>query len=271
MAFVSAVVLVVLGVKAAVPAAPAEKIEDRLETQERRIDQGSASGSLTRNEVDILYDNLYWIKSNYARMKSDGRLGPAETRKLDEMLDRNSAMISNKKSNAIARVYRADIPERIADQQWRIDQGIASGALTRMEADILSDNCYWVKSTYARVKSDGRLTLAETRKLDEMLDRNSVMIFNKKNNAIARVYRADIPERIADQQWRVDQGIASGALTRAEADILSDNLYWIKSTYARMQSDGRLNPAETRKLDEMLDRNSAMIFNGKHNAPRRVY
>ena len=166
-------------------------------------------------------------------------------------------------------------PESIADkvvaQQRRIDQGIASGALTRGEADTLNDNLYWVKSTYARMKSDGRLTPAEIGKLDEMLERNGAMIFNKKSNPITRVYQADIPERIADQQWRIDQGIASGALTRGEADILNDNLYWIKSTHARMKSDGKLNPAEIKKLDEMLDRTGAMIHNKKHNSPGRVY
>jgi predicted metal-dependent hydrolase len=180
MAGVSAVVLVVMGVNLVAYAAPAESIADRLDTQQRRIDQGIASGALTRGEVGILNDNLYWIKSTYARMQSDGKLNPAEIRKLDEMLDRTGAMIFDKKHNPIARVYEADIPQRIAYQQRRIDQGIASGALTRGEANVLSDNLYWVKSTHARMQSDGKLNPAEIRKLDEMLDRTSAMIFDKK-------------------------------------------------------------------------------------------
>lgn len=36
-------------------------------------------------------------------------------------------------------------------------------------------------------------------------------------------------------------------------------------------TDGRLKPAEIKKLDYMLDRNSVMIFNKKHNAVQRVY
>ncbi|HEY5997870.1 MAG TPA: hypothetical protein VI078_01015 [bacterium] len=271
MAIVSAAILLVISANPPVHAAPAENIAERLDNQQRRIDQGIASGALTRSEADVLSDNLYWVKSSYARMKSDARLSPEEIRRLNEMLDRNSAMISDRKSNPATRVYQADIPERVANQQWRIDQGIASRALTRDEAAVLNDNLSWVKSTYARMQSDGRLSAAETRKLDEMLDRTSAMIFDRKHNPVTRVYPADIPERIANQQWRIDQGIASGALTRGEADVLNDNLYWIKSTYARMQSDGRLNPEEIRKLNDMLDRTSAMIFDKKHNSPGRVY
>jgi predicted metal-dependent hydrolase len=165
----------------------------------------------------------------------------------------------------------ADIQDRIANQQQRIDQGIASGALTRGEADVVQDNLNWIRATFARMKADGRLNPGEIGKLEAMLDRNSRMIFNKKHNPIKRVYQADIPDRIADQQWRIDQGIASGELTRAEANILQDNLNWIKATFARMKADGRLNQKEISRLDSMLDRNSQMIFNKKHNPIIKVY
>jgi len=163
------------------------------------------------------------------------------------------------------------IAERIDNQQSRIDQGIASGALTRGEADMVQDNLNWIKATFARMKADGRLTPAEIGKLEAMLDRNGLMIANKKHNPIGRVYQADIPQRIDDQQWRIKQGIASGALSRAEADILLDNLNWIKITFAKMKADGRLTHSEISRLDAMLDRNSIMIFNKKHNPIRRVY
>jgi hypothetical protein len=163
------------------------------------------------------------------------------------------------------------IAERIDNQQSRIDQGIASGALTRGEADMVQDNLNWIKATFARMKADGRLTPAEIGKLEAMLDRNGLMIANKKHNPIGRVYQADIPQRIDEQQWRINQGIASGALTRGEADVLLDNLNWIKVTFARMKADGILTPPEIGKLEAMLDRNSIMIFNKKHNPIRRVY
>jgi hypothetical protein len=164
-----------------------------------------------------------------------------------------------------------DIQKRIGRQQLRIDQGIASGALTQSEAYMVQDNLNWIRSAFARMKADGILTPPEIGKLEAMLDRNDLMIRNKKHNAIKRVYQADIPQRIDEQQWRINQGIASGALTRGEADVLLDNLNWIKVTFARMKADGILTPPEIGKLEAMLDRNSIMIFNKKHNPIRRVY
>ena len=181
------ILLVVSGVALVYGASPA-KIADRIENQQQRIDQGVASGKLTRGEADVLQDNLNWIKAAFFRMKADGRLNPGEISKLEAMLDRNSQMISNKKQNPITRVYQSDIPERIDDQQWRIDQGVASRELTRAEADVLQDNLNWIKTTFARMKADGRLNQKESNRLDEMLDQNSKMIFNKKHNPIRKVY-----------------------------------------------------------------------------------
>jgi hypothetical protein len=81
----------------------------------------------------------------------------------------------------------------------------------------------------------------------------------------------DISERIADQQKRIDSRIASGVLTREEADIVQDNLNWIRAELRRLRSDGLLTEREQQRLDEMLDRNSMMIYNKKHNPVRRLY
>ena len=177
----------------------------------------------------------------------------------------------------VAGAAYADFHDRIRDQQHRIDQGIRSGALTRSEADILQDNLNWIRDRFSRMKADGRLTVEEQQRLDQMLDRNGQMIFNKKNNPIGRVYpfeqravAGDFQERIRDQRERIDQGIRSGALTRSEADILLDNLDRIRDRFSRMKADGRLTVEEQQRLDQMLERNSQMIYNKKHNPARRL-
>lgn len=172
---------------------------------------------------------------------------------------------------SLAGIAHADILDRIGEQQRRIDKGIATGQLSRAEADILQDNLNWIKMTYSRLRSDGRLNPTERQSLNRMLDINSQMIYNRKHNPVRRVYDYNFNQRIADQQRRIDQGIASGALTRREADTLQDNLNWIKMRVARMEADGRLTPYELEKLDRMLDRNSRMIANKKHNPIVRVY
>jgi polyhydroxyalkanoate synthesis regulator phasin len=171
-------------------------------------------------------------------------------------------------------VYAGEIGDRINEQQHRIDQGIASGKLTRQEADVLQDNLNWIKTTAGRLREDGRLNPAERGKLDAMLDKNDRMITDRKRNPIGRVYREaprDLQDRIHTQQRRIDHGIASGALSRQEADLVQDNLNWIKTTYAAMQADGRLGGKEVRTLEEMLNNNSRMIEDKKKNPVRRLY
>ena len=41
---------------------------------------------------------------------------------------------------------------------------------------------------------------------------------------------AEIPDRIKNQQSRINAGIASGKLTQAEAEMLEDNLHWIRAS-----------------------------------------
>ena len=176
-----------------------------------------------------------------------------------------------------AGVACADIPDRIQNQQRWIEQGIRSGALTRGEADILQDNLNWIRETFNRMRADRSLTPEERVKLEQMLDDNSRMIENKKFNTIRRLYAAeqrgvagDFQERIRNQRERIEQGIRSGELTRSEADILFDNLERIRDRFSRMKADGRLTLEEQARLDRMLDDNSRMIWNKKHNAPRRL-
>ena len=171
---------------------------------------------------------------------------------------------------------RVDIPDRIESQQRRIDQGIASGELTRKEADMLQDNLSRIRHDYDRAKADRRLTREEWDRIEKDLDINSRMIQDKKNNPVKRLYPApehhkpEFESRIESQQRRIDQGIASGELTRKEADIVQDNLDRIRDAYSRMKSDGRLTQQEREKLDRKLDHNDKMIYNKKHNRIERI-
>lgn len=171
----------------------------------------------------------------------------------------------------ISVAFAAGIRERIGDQQRRIDKGVASRELTRQEADTLMDNLSWIRYEFARMTDDGRLTPGERNRLDGLLDRNDKMIFNKKHNPITVFYTKKIgvggfiPDRIRNQQARINEGIRSRELTRGEADILMDNLNRIRDDFQRFKRDGRLNWREADRLDRMLDRNSEMIFAKKHN------
>ncbi len=98
-----------------------------------------------------------------------------------------------------------------------------------------------------------------------------ILIMVGGNIFAGNTYDPKIQERVAEQQKRIDEGIASGQLTRAEVNILQDNLNRIKAEEARLKADRRLTPRERVRLHRMLDRNSGMIFKKKHNPIRRLY
>ena len=87
----------------------------------------------------------------------------------------------------------------------------------------------------------------------------------------AKAQAAGTRARMAEQQKRIDQGIASGALTRREAGMLQSNLDRIRVADSNMRASngGALRPAQRARLNRMLDRNSSMIYNKKHNPVRR--
>ena len=161
-------------------------------------------------------------------------------------------------------VTQNDIWQRIKNQHQRITDGVNKGKLTRREADIVLDNLEWIEATSNRMRRDGVLTPLERDRMGAMLDRTSRMI-SKETRDFEYVYWGNLAERINEQQKRIHDGVAKGRLTRVEGDTVQENLDWIRATFARMKQDGRLRVKEMRRLEEMLDQNSEMIYKKKHN------
>ncbi|GAB4485396.1 MAG: hypothetical protein OHK006_11410 [Thermodesulfovibrionales bacterium] len=82
---------------------------------------------------------------------------------------------------------RIDIQDRLSIQQGRIDQGLASGELTLEEAAVARENLEWIRSEYVRVNADGRFTGHERDGIEQLLDANSAMIRDKKQNPVRRL------------------------------------------------------------------------------------
>lgn len=74
-------------------------IQQRESNQERRIDQGVASGQLTPGEASRLDAQQARIQQREERMKSDGNLTAAERRRLTRQQNRASRNIYRKKHN----------------------------------------------------------------------------------------------------------------------------------------------------------------------------
>jgi polyhydroxyalkanoate synthesis regulator phasin len=77
---------------------------------------------------------------------------------------------------------------------------------------------------------------------------------------------------IADQQRLIDRGTASGKLTHHEAEVVQDNLNYVRNKLDSYKgNDGKLDRRERTRLERMLQRNDRMIRKLKNNAVQRAY
>jgi hypothetical protein len=75
------------------------------------------------------------------------------------------------------------IDKRQANQEKRIDNGIASGALNKRETRRLEKQQNVVNRAEDKAKADGTVTKAERRRLHKMQDNTSKNIYQQKHDA----------------------------------------------------------------------------------------
>ncbi len=156
------------------------------------------------------------------------------------------------------------------EQRQRIQQGVHNGTLTKREARHLRQREAKISRTEARDRRDGgRLTPAERTRLQQRLNRTGNAIYGQNHDAQGRTAR-DINSRQNEQRQRIQQGLRSGELTRAEAQQLREREARLGRAEAQDRRDGhRLTEAERRALQARLNRNSRAIYQQKHNKQYR--
>lgn len=77
-----------------------------------------------------------------------------------------------------------------------------------------------------------------------------------------------VEQRMQNQEQRIDQGVASGALTPRETGRLEAQQAKIAQDAERMKADGRLTKAERAKLTREQNRANRAIYRKKHNVRR---
>jgi hypothetical protein len=167
-------------------------VQQRMQNQQQRIDQGISSGQLTPREAGRLEAQEARIRQDELRMKSDGNLTPAERQRLNRELDRSSGDIYRQKHDAQTanagqggaggNVNDPSIQQRMQNQEQRIQQGVNSGALTPKEAGKLEAREAKIRQDEAKMKSDGKLTAKERQRLNKELDKASDRIHKQKHD-----------------------------------------------------------------------------------------
>ena len=90
--------------------------------------------------------------------------------------------------------------------------------------------------------------------------------------AFAQTATPRLDQREANQQQRINQGVASGQLTPREAGNLQRRENRLNAHETRAKADGVVTPQERRHLQREANHNSRKIYNKKHNrrhAPHR--
>ena len=86
--------------------------------------------------------------------------------------------------------------------------------------------------------------------------------------AYAQTATPRLDQREANQQQRINQGVATGQLTPREAARMQNRQNRLNVNEARAKADGVVTPAERRRLQREANRNSRKIHRQKHDAQK---
>lgn len=168
----------------------------------------------------------------------------------------------------------AGVNARQHNQMDRIRDGAASGDLTRGETRRLAGEQREIRREESAFRSDGVLTGRERADLHRDLDRSSNHIWQQRHDAQQRPNTSgmhdglSINEREARQREAIRRGIASGELTRHEADRLRHEQGRIERMEQRARADGNFTPQERARIDRQLDNSGRHIRQETHDRQR---
>ena len=80
-----------------------------------------------------------------------------------------------------------------------------------------------------------------------------------------------IDQRQANQEQRIDQGIASGQLTQRETDTLEKQQHHIDTMENKAKSDGAVTKKERARIHAAQDKASRNIHRQKHDRQKKQH
>lgn len=164
----------------------------------------------------------------------------------------------------------------------RIEAGIRSGDLTRVEARTLRADFNTLARLEARYRVNG-LSNWERADLDRRFDMLSARIRMERADTQSRDWFGgrgwtdnrgqwvSIERRKMQLDRRIDRGLRSGQLTNAEAARLRDEFDEIARMEYRFRRDGRLSVSERAALDREFDQLAAQIRWERNDRQRYGY
>lgn len=170
---------------------------------------------------------------------------------------------------ALAQTNTPGIDARQANQDQRIQQGVDSGQLNAKETYRLEKGQARVQELETKAKADGVVTNAERARIQGAQDKQSQKIFNEKHDAQTAggtsPNAASIDTRQANQDNRIQQGVASGQLTAKETYQLEKGQARVQNMETKAKADGVVTNKERARINQAQNVQSKRIYNKKHN------
>jgi len=258
-------------------------IDGQQAAQAKRIDDGIASGKVSRSEFEQLKAESNRIANQESAARANG-LQLEETLALATSLkdlDRRITASLNSSTGYGSGGYPnqggwSNDRERLSDRDGRdfdmrqsfvlkrIDDASASGRLDSAEATDLRADYSRLEQLEASYRADGRLSSTELNVLQQGLEAITAEL-KEKASSIAVQY-PEIDRKQTELKAKIDQGVASGRIKRFDGQKLSGSLTWIASVEAAFrQSGGTLDKAEADRILADLDRLNAKIDRSASN------
>ena len=161
---------------------------------------------------------------------------------------------------------------RDTEQQKRIEQGLQSGQLSTKEAASLEHKEQRIDATEARDTKNGTLTVGEKAQIQREQNHVSADIYKDKHNAVtgnpnsvsSQRMQTDV-QRNVNQEARINQGVRSGQLTNKEVGSLERGQAHVDRAEAHAGANGRVGAGEQARIQRKENRQSARVYNKKHN------
>ncbi len=174
---------------------------------------------------------------------------------------------------ASAQTTSATTTQRDVNQEQRIESGLQNGTITTREnAELQRDEAH-VDHLQAKDMKNGSLSPAEKAQLNAAQNKASRDIHTATTNGIngnplsASSQRAQADtQRNINQQQRIANGVKDGSLTHREAGSLERGQSHVDAREARAGANGHVSAGEQRRIARADNRQSARIYNKRHNA-----
>lgn len=165
------------------------------------------------------------------------------------------------------RRYDHNINRRQANQEKRIQQGVANGSLMPKETERLERQESRISELEAKDRASGGLSPKERAELEHRLNSEDHRIYRQKHDGQGTNPNSrNINERQGNQTNRIEQGVANGSLTPQETYRLEKQESRISELEARDRaSGGKLSGSERAELNGLLNSESHRIYVQKHD------